>query len=164
VQPPLHGALRLRRKERLVVQPRRRVIDDQIGESGHVVSSAINTFVSFAADLTGVRIIFRNREQIGLTAIVGDHLGERVGRRNSSSSGPALVTALSEPPCSYSILLLLLRCNARQRKSLNLLSRVGLPVRRGEPSLERINSDDLCYGLHSTLMELRYDADGTHYK
>ena len=32
VQQPLHGALRRRREERLVVQLRRRVIDDQIGE------------------------------------------------------------------------------------------------------------------------------------
>ena len=36
MQQPLHSALRWRRGERLVVQPRRRVIDDQIGEAGHV--------------------------------------------------------------------------------------------------------------------------------
>ena len=36
MQQPLHGALRWRRGERLVVQPRRRVIDDQIGEAGYV--------------------------------------------------------------------------------------------------------------------------------
>ena len=36
MQQPLHGALRWRRGERLVIQARGRVIDDQIGEAGHV--------------------------------------------------------------------------------------------------------------------------------
>jgi hypothetical protein len=36
MQQPLHGALRWRSGERLVVLSRRRVIDDQVGEAGHV--------------------------------------------------------------------------------------------------------------------------------
>jgi len=36
VQQPLHGALRRRSRERFVIQPRRRIVDDQIGETGYV--------------------------------------------------------------------------------------------------------------------------------
>jgi hypothetical protein len=34
MQQPLHRAFRRRGRERLVIQPRRRIIDDQIGEIG----------------------------------------------------------------------------------------------------------------------------------